>query len=311
MMKMPWHRRGSFVDRLTVTPGILLVARATLFGAALGCAAFGCAAGPAAPVIGRGTLWGYVRAVPRDGVTPAQPGAGPYANRRFRDATLVDYRHPGFVVVYLGADGTHVRADGGRTDPADVPGHGSTAGGRAAVKRVTIQGSAFGPRLVPRHTAIEVGDTVVLRNADAVPHTFACPRANLVRRLRAGEEVTIASADAGSVSVHLLDVPRAEALIFVAPGPYTVASEDGRWELRDLHPGRRTIHAWHPRLPADERRIDVSAGETQRLDLQIGVGNLTAAAGSDGTGSNGTRGDAAGGSAGGGGLDGSPSGGGG
>ncbi len=246
------------MNRVTIPGAASLLAAALLAG---------CVAIPA-PASGRGTLWGYVRAVPRDGVSPAQGVGGPYGDRRLRDVQLVDYQHPGFVVVYLDSTETASVAAGMPIDRDDSRPRGATT-------RVTIQASAFGPRFAPRHAAIAVGDTLVVKNADSVAHTITAPDANLLHRLPAGAEVALASPAAGTLSVFLLDVPHAAALVFVAPGPYSIATADGRWELRDLRPGRRTVHAWHPRLPAGARQVDVAAGGTRRLDLQIGVGNLT------------------------------------
>lgn len=212
----------------------------------------GCASvHPPAVTPGTGTLWGYVRVVPREGVTPGKKDESTYADRRMRDVQFVDYSRPGFAVVYL--------------EGAPPP---------SGTGRVAIQPSLFGPRFDPRYSVIGAGATLTLRNSDRVAHTVSCPPASLVRTLAPGDEVAIPSSAAGALPLFLLDTPDVEATIFVSPGPYTVVSDDGRWELRDVGPGKLRLEAWHPRFPPTAREIDVTPNVAQHVDLQLGVGNL-------------------------------------
>jgi hypothetical protein len=211
----------------------------------------GCVRVPPPPAPGTGTLWGYVRLVPRAGVTPARQEYGPYADRRLRDVTVVDYSRPGFAVVYLEAP--------------------EPPGGTA---HLSITRSLLRPELVPPYGAVGAGGTVVVRNADWIPHTLSCPAARVLRQLGPGDEIALRATSAGPLSLFVLDVPGAEGMVFVAPGPYAVVSREGRWELRDLTPGPQEVHAWHPRLPGTARAIDVAAGVSRQVDVGIGVGNL-------------------------------------
>ncbi|HYR97078.1 MAG TPA: hypothetical protein VEM57_10095 [Candidatus Binatus sp.] len=218
--------------------------------AGLACLA-GCVRVPPPPAPGTGTLWGYVRLVPRAGVTPGKREYGPYADRRLRDVTFVDYSRPSFAVVYL---------DG----PASPGGS----------ERVTITRALLRPSLAPQYGAVGAGGTVVVTNADWLPHTVSCPAAHLLRRLAPDEEVEIVADAAGPLPLFLVDAPGIEGVVFVAPGPYAVVSREGRWELRDLTPGPQEIRAWHPRLPGASHAIEVSPGVSRQVDVAIGVGNL-------------------------------------
>jgi hypothetical protein len=211
----------------------------------------GCVHAPPRPAPGTGTLWGYVRLVPRAGVKPGKASDGAYADRRLRDVEFVDYSKPGFVVVHL---------EGGMTP--------------RGTDRVTIEPSTAGPSLAPSFTVVGVDGTVVLKNADRSPHTVASPELGLLRRLEAGSELALRAGSGGAARIHLLDAPGTQALVYVSPGPYAVASADGRWELRDVPPGKRTIRAWHPRFPATVREVTIPPGEVRQVDLDIGVHNL-------------------------------------
>jgi hypothetical protein len=224
------------VFRAVVLPGLLLP---------------GCVTSPKRPGPGRGAVWGYLRLVPPKGVQPGRKSDGPYTDRRLRGVKLVDYQRPGFAVVYLE--------------------------GAAALKgqvRLTIKSSRFSVRLEPGHAAVGLGGTVRIVNTSAKPRTVSCPSGGIIRKLWPGESVEIPANSPGPMRVLLLGAGDTEATIFITPGPYALVSDSGRWELRDLAPGRLKLRAWHPRFPPAEREIEVSPGAVLRADIEIGVRNL-------------------------------------
>ncbi len=224
-----------------------------ILSAVLGAALSACATGaPPDPPPGSATAWGFVRLVPRAGVTPRAPGAAsPYADPALRDVEFVDYSRPGFAVVYL--EGTH--------SPA----------GTASFH---IRDGPLRPYLEPAHAAVGVGGTLQLTNSSARAHLLSLPDAELVRRLEPGEALEIELSEAGEHPVFLLDAPEELGRLFVAPGRFAVASEAGRFELRDLPPGRLRLRAWHPRFPPISRDLELAPGRAVRVDLEMGVGTL-------------------------------------
>jgi plastocyanin len=208
-----------------------------------------CASAPPAPAPGRGTVFGELRLVPHAGVTMPTAGGGTYGDPRLRDTKIFDYSRPGFAVVYLESGA----ASGERVDLA-------------------IRANEFETRLEPRWLAVAVGGTVTVKNATSEPHTVSCPSLGRLARLGPGESLELSAAQAGLQSVFLLDRPQVESGFFAAPGPYVVLSQDSRFELRDLPPGKFALHAWHPRLPPVERSVDVVADQSTRIDLEMGVG---------------------------------------
>lgn len=221
---------------------------------AIALAALACAGGPATPRPDESVVYGKVRLVPRAGVAlPAAGGA--YGDRRLRGVELVDYSRTGFVVVYLEG-----------LEPV-----------RRGRVELTIRSTGIRPDLTPTHAALGAGDVVHIVNRSDSSHVLSCPRASIVQRLAPGEAIEIALPEAGVYELFLLDVTSSGSRIFAAPGPYTVVSDSGRYELISNAAGRRTLRTWHPRLPPTSRMVDLTRGEVTVLDLKIGVGQMSEA----------------------------------
>lgn len=208
--------------------------------------ALSCASTPTGPSGGTGA-WGYVKLVPREGVTVGG-GGGAYGDRRLADVQLVDYSRPGFVVVY--ADGE--AAPGGRAELA-------------------IREGTTGPRLEPSHAAVGAGGSIELRNATGDTQVVSAREHGRLFTLAPGDSVTLPAAGAGEHGFSVLSAHNVDAEVFVAPGPFTVVSESGRFELAGLGAGSHRLVAWHPRFPATAHWVELAEGEQQRLDIEIGV----------------------------------------
>lgn len=216
-----------------------------------------CATTATPPAPGRSTAWGYLKLVPHEGLESGG-GGGAYGDRRMRDVRLVDYSRPGFAVVYLEGAG-----DGG----PDAPGVAV-----ANDVRLTIRPGPISTRLEPAHLALAAGGSVRIANASDSARLLSCPEVGLVRSLAPGDVATVALPHAGAYAFFLLDVPGASSTVFAAPGVFSVVSDSGRFELANVAPGRRQLHAWHPRLPPASHWIELAPGQVQRLDLEMGVG---------------------------------------
>ncbi len=211
--------------------------------------ALACASAPLAPAPGRAALAGTLRLVPHSGVKLPSPAGGGYADPRLRDARLLDYSRPGFAVVYLES--------------------GASPAGTA---RVAVRSSAFGARLDPEHAALGAGGLLTLANESSAAQVVSVPSVGLVRRLEPGESLAQPVA-AGAHEVFLLGT-ESQASVFAAPGPFARVAQSGRWSLRDLEPGVARVRTWHPRFPAVAREIELVAGVTAELALEVGVDAL-------------------------------------
>jgi hypothetical protein len=200
-------------------------------------------------------VYGYLKLVPHEGVSQQGSTAGSsssaYGDRRYSGTALVDYSKPGFAVVYL--DGP----------PLESPG---------APLVVTLRSEGDGAALAPANGAVALGGEVVVRNAGDTPHVVSIPAAAVLRALAPGDSLAIQAREAGELEVFVPGASAAAARVFVAPGPFAVVSDAGRFELLDVEPGARRLHAWHPRLPPSERSVELAAGRVVRVDLEVGVG---------------------------------------
>ena len=204
-----------------------------------------------APSAGTGTLWGYVTLKPPKGVNPFATRSAGYGDRRLRDIEFVDYRNPEFAVVYF---------DGAPPSSNTIE-----------VKLIQTQ---FGPRFNTVYSAIGLNGTVVLRNEDRHSHVFSCREAGLLTRLAPGEQTTIPTPSTAEYSVFILDDINTHTSIYVVPGPFSLASNNGRWELRDLPPGSGELWAWHPGFPPISQNVTIKFDSVQRVDFEIDIRKL-------------------------------------
>jgi hypothetical protein len=229
--------------------------------AAWGCAALlACAGAPALHDATKSGVYGYLRLVPHEGLAPAATAGAPsgaYADRRYADAELVDYSRPGFAVVYLESP-----------PPAPPP----------APLLLTIRRAARGVGFEPAQGAVAVGAAIHVRNGDAHPHVVTVPAAGVARALAPGASLALPAGGGGSLEIFVPGDPGAQAQVFVAPGPFAAVDAVGRFELLDVEPGARRLHAWHPRFPPSARTVDLVPGRVVRADLAIGVGLESAGA---------------------------------
>lgn len=189
--------------------------------------------------------------VPREGVTPGGQGGGSYGSRELRDVEFVDYNRPGYMVVHT--EGTPPKGD---------------------ALRLRIREARRGVELVPKHGVVAVGGKIVVHNEADAGILLSDPVAGVMVRVGAGETLEI---DAGNVvthDLHLLGHDGEQTTVFVSPGPYSVPSDTGRFELANLEPGPTTFRTWHPRFPSMQQSVELRADEVTRVDLKVGVANL-------------------------------------
>lgn len=202
---------------------------------------------------------GHVRLVPHADLRELGIAMNAYGDRRLRNARLVDYSRPGFSVVYL--------------DHRDAQDSDAIAPRVDREVHLAIRGGDIRARLEPAHLAMRTGDVIRLRNLDRDAHIVSCPKASVLQQVAPGEEVRFELSMPGVYRFYLADTSAPGGIVFVAPGPFSVTSNSGRFHIPDLTPGTWTLHAWHPRFPPASREVVLATGDSLEIDFEIGVGH--------------------------------------
>jgi hypothetical protein len=223
----------------------LVRVRAAIIAAAIWLMA--CAPQLAVPAPGMAGVAGTVRLLPHEGA-PSHPDSGGYGDRRLHDVRFVDYSNPDSCVVYL--------------DVAGQPG---------GLARLAVEESLSGVRLSPRFAVVGVAGEVVVLNRAPRAVVVSLPAVDRVERIEAGAELRLRAERAGPLEVYLLGVDE-PARVWVSPGPWARPDERGRFTLTDLPPGRFTLRAWHPRLPAAAAVVELRPNAIAHTDFELGVG---------------------------------------
>lgn len=146
------------------------------------------------------------------------------------------------------------------------PGSSTSAGEDALLDQM---GCLYAPQVI----ALQVGQTLVIRNSDATLHNVRVePTVN--RGFNLGQPL------AGIQSRRSFDAPEVgipvrcdihgwmTASIHVLDHEFfAVSGEDGSFEVPPLPPGDYEVEAWHPALGTSTRRVSVS-GTTSAIDFE-------------------------------------------
>lgn len=129
-------------------------------------------------------------------------------------------------------------------------------------------------RFLPKVIAVAPGTPVLFRNSDPVLHNVFSPPGrgpgfDLGTYPRPGSRVAVFN-EPGQHVVLCHVHPEMVAYVLVVPSRWmTTVSSEQRYEFREVPPGRYQLVAWRPRSRPVERLIDVTAGVTLRIDLEL------------------------------------------
>ena len=132
-----------------------------------------------------------------------------------------------------------------------------------------------GCRLEPLVSGLVEGQGVLLRAADRERHAWTARRDGavlfrVVQPAGAPAPAHEVPAGAGVVELSCDEHPGARAFLFVRPNAqFSSTDAQGRFELPPLDPGLHTVEAWHPLLQPVRRTVEVPAGGTAALELQL------------------------------------------
>lgn len=147
----------------------------------------------------------------------------------------------------------------------------ATPGGQAAARTVRLEqkNRQFQPHVLP----VFQGSTVEFANSDSVYHSVYSQsetRPFFLPEYKQAESRQITFAKPGVVELFCAIHSEMNAYVLVLDSGHFVRP-DARHEFRltGVPAGKRTLKAWHPRLPPWSQVIDVPATGTVRVDLQL------------------------------------------
>ena len=158
------------------------------------------------------------------------------------------------LVVYLKV------ADGRTTPPPET------------VAEIRQQGARFTPSLL----VVAQGQTVSFTNDDDLYHnvfSYSAVQKFDLGLYKSGLHKTVRFDRPGVVRTHCSIHESMNATILVVDTPFHAGpiNGPGRFSLKDVPPGRYEVHTWHPRFPTGSARVEVKAGETAQVQVQMGV----------------------------------------
>lgn len=134
------------------------------------------------------------------------------------------------------------------------------------------------PNLNPPVVVVSVGGTLTIENQGALTEeVYSVSESQHLNTgaLAPGAKVDIPLEHAGVI--ELLSAARSAPLatVFIAGTPWTQLAQSGQTVVfTDLPPGAATVHAWHPRLPAESIRVSLPAGGGATARVRVGVDAL-------------------------------------
>ena len=121
-----------------------------------------------------------------------------------------------------------------------------------------VQGLRYDPHVL----ALQVGQELIVHNRDSgLHHVHFIPERNPVSMFGIPKDdprrITFVQPEVGmrvQCGIH----PWMRAYVAVLDHPFfAVTDEQGRFEIRDLPPGKVTVRVWHEKLQADDQQVDV------------------------------------------------------
>ncbi len=129
-------------------------------------------------------------------------------------------------------------------------------------------------RFAPGFLAIAVGQTVEMRNDDAIYHnvfSYSKPNEFDLGLYRAGESRSVTFDHPGPVRYYCSIHESMNGTLFVAPTPhFATVSPAGAFEIRNVPEGRYRLRTWCERLPEAGRELRVRSGELAEVEIEIG-----------------------------------------
>jgi plastocyanin len=140
----------------------------------------------------------------------------------------------------------------------------------AAVPKIVQKDATFSPGFL----VVVAGQRVEMPNADLIFHnvfSYSKPNDFDLGTYPRGVSRGVTFRYPGLVRIYCSIHESMSASIFVVPTRWwTRAAADGSFAIHDVPPGRWRVRAWSWRIPTLLREVDVAAGESTRVELELG-----------------------------------------
>lgn len=127
--------------------------------------------------------------------------------------------------------------------------------------------------IVPRVLPVLQGTTVDFPNEDEIFHnifSLSSTKSFDLGRYSKGNSKAVTFDKTGTVKVFCDIHSQMSGTVLVLQNPYfTVADEDGRFDLSGVPPGNYELSAWHEDSGLSSKRITVSDGDRQSVDFSF------------------------------------------
>lgn len=207
-----------------------------------------------------GTIAGTIRGAPPAVAGGGSAGGGSYDSRRYKFVEKFDYEALRDFLVYVDEPMSELLA----------------AGAKPAPLVMSQKEANFEPRMLP----IVVGSTVRWPNEDEIFHNVFSMSESKEFDLgfyKKDKVPEVVFDRAGRVDVFCAIHSKMHCVIMVLPNRFFAKSDDkGRFMIKGLPAGTFKVRAWHERLPAQTRLIEVAAEGEMKIEFTLGVGQKMA-----------------------------------
>ncbi|HYU26358.1 MAG TPA: methylamine utilization protein [Thermoanaerobaculia bacterium] len=129
---------------------------------------------------------------------------------------------------------------------------------------------------IPHVLAVQTGTTVRFPNLDDVQHhvySFSSAKPFQLPLYKGNPPNPVVFEKAGVVTLGCNIHDQMSAYIVVVDTPYfEKTAANGRAALRDLEPGRYTVHVWAPEMRGDPASRTVTVTDSERVDVSFNTG---------------------------------------
>ena len=140
-----------------------------------------------------------------------------------------------------------------------------------AVARMEQENRRFSPELL----VVTAGSRVSFPNMDPIFHnvfSLSGPKAFDLGNYSKGDTRYVTFGKPGVVYVNCHLHPNMAATIVVTPNRWnTLADREGRFELKDIPPGKYTVVAWHKAAGFFRQTVSIGTGKDERIEFLIPV----------------------------------------